>query len=146
MKAKHLAFAKAHQHWTTEHWSTVLFSDESTIQQFAARKHNISKPKRNTIRSTLFQLRNTPKSNDLGNHVRQWVSWFVFFPPGTTMNCKKYLKWLKDKQKIYVAIDKSGVFMHDGAPCYRSRIVSDFLKVLQVKNWKFCSGLETAPT
>ena len=45
MKAKRLAFAKAHQHWTTEHWSKELFNDESTMPQLAARKQNVCKPK-----------------------------------------------------------------------------------------------------
>ena len=41
MKAKRLEFAKSHKHWTTEHWSKVLFSDKSTIQLFATRKQNV---------------------------------------------------------------------------------------------------------
>ena len=45
MKAKHLAFAKAHQHWTTEQSSKAMFSDESNIQQFAARKQKVCRPK-----------------------------------------------------------------------------------------------------
>ena len=60
-KAKHLAFAKAHEYWTTEHWSKILFSDESTIQQFAVRKQNVfGQKKTDTMRSTQFQLRNIP--------------------------------------------------------------------------------------
>ena len=42
---KSLAFAKAHQHWTTKHWSKVLFSDDSTIHQFVAREQNVLTPK-----------------------------------------------------------------------------------------------------
>ena len=55
MKADSLGFAKAHQHWTTEHWSKVLFSDKSTIQQFLAKKQNVSKSpeKRNNKRYTI---------------------------------------------------------------------------------------------
>ena len=34
MKAKRLQFANNHQHWTAEQWGKVLFSDESTFQQF----------------------------------------------------------------------------------------------------------------
>ena len=44
MKAKRLEFAKSHQHLITEDWSKVLFSDESTIQQFATRKQNVRRP------------------------------------------------------------------------------------------------------
>ena len=34
MKAKRLQFTNNHQHWTAEKWEKVLFSDESTFQQF----------------------------------------------------------------------------------------------------------------
>ena len=49
MKAKHLAFAKAHQHW-----SKVLFSDQLTIQQFVAMKQNDHKLKRDTMGGIQF--------------------------------------------------------------------------------------------
>ena len=45
MKAVRLAFAKAHEHRTTKSWNKVLFSDESTIQQFAPKKQNVRRPK-----------------------------------------------------------------------------------------------------
>ena len=44
MKTKRLQFALQHKDWTTAQWSKVLFSDESTIQQFAARKKNVRRP------------------------------------------------------------------------------------------------------
>ena len=44
MKAKRLAFAKAHQYWTNEHGSKMLFSNESTIQLYVIRKQNVRSP------------------------------------------------------------------------------------------------------
>ena len=44
MKAKRLAFAKKHRDWTIQQWSKVLFSDESTFQQFVVRKRHVRKP------------------------------------------------------------------------------------------------------
>ena len=44
MKTKRLQFALQHKDWTTAQWSKILFSDESTIQQFAARKKNVRRP------------------------------------------------------------------------------------------------------
>ena len=51
-----------------------------------------------------------------------------FLPIGSTINVKKYMELLKDKLKIHMDIHQFKIFMHDGAPCHRSRIVSDFLK------------------
>ena len=41
MKKKILEFAKKHIDWTIEDWKKVLFSDESTFQQFAVRKNHV---------------------------------------------------------------------------------------------------------
>jgi len=38
MKLKRLQFAKKYKDWTSQQWSRILFSDETTIQQFASRK------------------------------------------------------------------------------------------------------------
>ena len=44
MKAKHLQFANNHQHWTAKQWKKVLFSDESTFQQFVVQKRHVCRP------------------------------------------------------------------------------------------------------
>ena len=51
-----------------------------------------------------------------------------FLPIGTTMNCVRYSKMLEDKLKIHIAVHECNMFMHDGAPCHLSGLVSDFLK------------------
>ena len=47
MKAKRLAFALKHRHWTTAQWGRVLFSDEYTIQQFVVHKRRVRRPQGN---------------------------------------------------------------------------------------------------
>ena len=63
----------------------------------------------------------------------QWISWFELFVAGSTINVKKYLELLKDKSKIHTDIHQCRIFMHDGATCNRSKIVSDFLKHQKVE-------------
>ena len=81
------------------------------------------------MRSTQFQLRNTPKSNDLGAMSCNGSAGLYFLSPGTTTNDKKYLKLIKDKPKIH----QCRIFMHDGVPHHRSRIVADFSKIQKVE-------------
>ena len=88
----------------------------------------IDQKERDIMRSTEFQLKNIPKSNDLGAMSCNGSAGLYFSPLDTTMNSKKYLEILKDKLKIFVDIHQYKFFMHNGAPCHRSRIVSDFLK------------------
>ena len=51
-----------------------------------------------------------------------------FFPSGINMNGQKYLALLNNKLKIHMDIHDYNIFMHDGAPCSRSKIVSPYLK------------------
>jgi len=43
-KLKRLQFAKKYKDWKIQQWSRVLFSDETTFQQFASRKRTVSRP------------------------------------------------------------------------------------------------------
>ena len=43
------------------------------------------------------------------------------------MDGAKYAELLKDKLLTHMAIHQSLIFMHDGAPCHRSKIVKQFL-------------------
>ena len=45
MKAIRLAFATKHLDWTPAQWGKVMFSDESTLQQFVVRKRHVRRPR-----------------------------------------------------------------------------------------------------
>ena len=45
MKKKRLPFANEYLHWPVEKWRTVLFFEESTVQQFAVRKRHVRRSK-----------------------------------------------------------------------------------------------------
>ena len=62
MKAKRLQFANNHQRWTAQEWQNVLFSDESTFQQFAVRKSYVRRPpgKRFDDRYTISSMKHPP--------------------------------------------------------------------------------------
>ena len=55
-----------------------------------------------------------------------------FLLPGTTMNGQKYLDLLKNKLELHMAVHKCSVFMQDGAPCHRAKIVAQFLKAQKI--------------
>ena len=52
----------------------------------------------------------------------------LFLPNGTTMNGQKYVELLKDKLELHMNVHICNIFMQDGTPCHRSKIVSKFLK------------------
>ena len=50
-----------------------------------------------------------------------------FLTFGTTMNGKKFVKVLQEKLQLHITVHQCDIFMHDGAPCHRSRVVQKFL-------------------
>ena len=53
------------------------------------------------------------------------------------MNGQKYVNLLKNKLEQHIAIHKCKMSMKDGAPCHRSKIVTQFLKSkkIQILDW-----------
>ena len=50
-----------------------------------------------------------------------------FLQLSTTMNGIKYLSLLKEKLDIHQVVHDCNAFMHNGAPCHRSKLVKDYL-------------------
>ena len=129
MKAKRLQFANNHQHWTAEQWGKVLFSDESTFQQFVIRKRHVHRPtgKRFNERYTIPTVKHPPSQMVWGAMSRNGVAALSFLPPGTTMNRPKYVQMLSEKLKLYLQVHNCQIFIQDGIPCQRSKVTKNFL-------------------
>ena len=50
-----------------------------------------------------------------------------FLHPGVITNGAKYLNLFKHKLNIHVAVHDCNIFMHDDAPCHRSRLVKNYV-------------------
>ena len=59
-------------------------------------------------------------------------------PPGTTINCEKYVNLLKSKLELLMKVHNCEVFKHDGAPRLRSKVMKKFLeqKCIQMLEWR----------
>ena len=123
MKAKRLEFAKSHQHWTTEHWSKVLFSNESTIQLFGTGKQNVRRPprKRYDKKYTVSTMKHPPNQMIWEAMSCNGTAGLYFLPSGKTMNSQNYLELLNNKLKTHMDIYDCNIFMHGGAPCCTSQ-------------------------
>ena len=139
MKLKRLNFAKKHINWSREQWSRVIFSDESCIQQFGSRKHSVWRPvgKRFDEKYTQQTMKYSPKIMIWGAMSVKGTAGLFCLTPGTTMNGAKYLELLKNKLQLHMNVHECTIFMQDGAPCHKAKIVSNFLKSkkIQVLDW-----------
>ena len=130
MKAKRLAFAKKHRDWTIHQWSKNLFSDESNFQQFVVRKRYVrrSPGKRYDDKYTVSTMKHPPKPDDLGEILKHGINGLFFLPSGTTINGEKYVQLLSNKLQLHMQVHRCNIFMQDGAPCHRAKMVTNFLK------------------
>ena len=139
MKLKRLNFAKKHINWSREQWSRVIFSDESCIQQFGSRKHSVWRPvgKRFDEKYTQQTMKHSPKIMIWGAMSVKGTAGLFFLTPETTMNGAKYLELLKNKLQLHMNVHECTIFMQDGAPCHKAKIVRNFLKSkkIQVLDW-----------
>ena len=60
-----------------------------------------------------------------------------FLPVETTMNAQRNTDLLKNKLELHMTVHNCTVFMQDGAPCHRAKIVTQFLKAkkIQMLDW-----------
>ena len=139
IKKKRLSFAKAHAHWTVDMWKKVLFSDESSMKQFCVRKYRVWRPagKRYEEKYTTPTVKHPPSLMVWGAMSAMRTASLSFLPPKTTMNGTKYVALLRSKLQLHMSVHNCSIFMHDGAPCHRSKAVVEFLEQenVQVLDW-----------
>lgn len=139
MKRKRLDFARKYRRWTIWDWSKVLFSDESTVQQFNIRKAHIRRPKgtRYDEKYTIMKMKHPPTQMVWGAMSAMGTAGLYFLEKSKTMNGDRYLDLLKSKLNIHMAVHGCDTFMHDGAPCHRCKKVSGYLaeEKVDVLDW-----------
>ena len=135
LKKKKLSFANKYLHWTVEKWETVLFSDESTVEQFAVWKKHAQRPKcqRFNAKYTIGTVKYLQSLMVWGTMSKHGTAGLYFFAPGTTINGMKYVQMLQEKRNIYMVIHNTSICMHE-APCHRSKVVSKHLRKSKVKD------------
>lgn len=123
-------FCEKFRSWTNEMWSTVMFSDETIIRQFSRAVIRVRRPvgKRYCLRYVRPSVKNCPQVMIWGAISSKGRAAISFVPPGKTMDAKRYLSILKDKLPDHMSIHRCDYFQHDGAPCHRAKLVSDWIE------------------
>ena len=109
--------------------SKVLFSHESSIQQFVVCKYNVCRPvgKRCGPKYTLATMKHPPAKR-FGRPCQAKALRDYIFDPWNHNEWKKYLNFLEDKLKLHMNIHESKIFMHDSAPCHEAKVMTSYLK------------------
>ena len=124
-ESKEVDPAKQNEDLDKTWWSKVLFSYKFTIQQFTQRKSTVCRSIGTQFNDCYTQaMVNSPCVMIWGAMSSNGTDGLLFLPIETTMNGIKYCKILE----VHMAMYECNMFVHDGAPCHRSKLVSDFLK------------------
>lgn len=134
MLKRRLQFAEQYRNWTSDDWGKVLFSDESMVEQFNSRVKYVRRPvgERYNKRYTVMTMKHPPKQMVWGAMSVNGTAGLYFLEQNVTMNGEKYLDLLKDKLQLHMSVHKCTVFMHDGAPCHKTKKVSEYLRSIGV--------------
>ena len=106
MKKKKQAFAKKLLHWTADDWGRVLFSDESTFQQFVVQHKHVCRPvgKRFDEKYTSATMKHLPSQMIWGAMSKNGTAGLYFLTPGTTTNGSKYVDLLKSTLLLHMSV------------------------------------------
>jgi transposase len=135
MRKKRLAFARKYKNWSASQWRNVMYSDESTFCLVHARSATVRRNKAMSRYKHKVVLKTVKHSASVmvwgcfsGKRGRGGL---YFLPKNCTMNGERYKKVLADHLLPFMRIHGTTVFLQDGAPCHKSKIVMNFLKESQ---------------
>lgn len=138
-KAVRLGWARQHCEWTTEHWKTVVFSDETTIE--------VSRPRSQYVRRGRGASIMAPHTTTRRAFAVKVMFWgFIthrgpghLVPLDATVNGQRYLQLLQQHLGPIEAEfgGQDWFFQHDNAPSHKCLIVRNFLQDsgTQVLQW-----------
>ena len=124
-----LAFAKRYRHWTSEQWASVLWSDETSVHQFATDYVRVRRPpgERYNPRYVCATVKKSASIMVWGCMAARGRGGLWFMPRNTTINAQVYREILEEKLQHWMRARQCEYFQHDGAPCHQAKLVKSWL-------------------
>lgn len=124
-----LTFCRLYENWTTEDWHKVLFSDESTVSQYATHLTRVRRPsgERYNQKYTIGTVKHPKTVMFWGAISARGRGPLWIMPAGTTINSSVYLSILKEKLPTWMELRHCETFQQDGAPCHKAKIVKTWM-------------------
>lgn len=136
MKGQRLQWAQQFKDWTATDWERVIFTDESTLEILQNRSRFVRRRRGEEFLPDC--VRQTVKHPD---KIMIWSSISVhgtgrLYVVQGMMNAQQYQEVLHTRfvpQMMQWYPDGNAVLMHDGAPCHRSRQISQYLEQVGIE-------------
>ena len=137
MRKQRLDFCRRHEHWTSEDWRRVVFSDESAFKTMAKRQKLVRRPSG----ADRFDSRYTVKTVKFPAGVMVWGCFsgekgcghLFFLDKNVNMNAAVYVNVLENHMLPFYRQHENAFFLQDGAPCHRAKSVKKFLSEKNIK-------------
>jgi len=124
MKKKRLAFCKKYRGWTKEQWRQVLFSDESTFQQFNDTHQYVRRPPGSSPVNPQYTKKSIKHSASImvwGCFSHKGRGALTFLEKGQKMNSDLYISLMGDKLMHFMRSNECQYYQQDNAPCHTSK-------------------------
>uniref|UniRef100_A0A3B5RBS0 Paired domain-containing protein n=1 Tax=Xiphophorus maculatus TaxID=8083 RepID=A0A3B5RBS0_XIPMA len=129
-----LIFCKRYREWTAEDWGKVIFSDESPFRLFGTSGKQLVQRRQGERyhQSCLMPTVKHPETIHVwGCFSAKGVGSLTVLPKNTAMNKEWYQNVLREQllptvQKQFG--DEQWLFQHDGAPCHKAKVISNWLR------------------
>lgn len=139
-----MKFALEHRHWTEKDWSMIMFTDECNVE--LGKDSRVLRVWRRPGEAYMLQhLRPTFKSGRMSIGIWSYVMGGEIGPIvmlNGYMNGPKYVDMIL-KDVVWKRIrhipqsNKRFHFMHDGAPCHRSKLATAFFEERQIRTLRW---------
>ena len=118
----------------------MIFSDVSNFLQFRCYKTFVRRPLGSSSTDPRYcypTVNHPPSVMVWGSFSSRRRGGLYFLEKGATMNGQRYQKVLEEHLLQFMMIHQCTTFMHDSAPCHKSKAVSRWLQInnVQVLDW-----------
>ena len=140
-RVNRLRFVAEHREWTLDKWRTVLWSDEASFEVTDNQRGRVYRRPGSDPTDPRYTKHTVKHPDSLmvwGCFSYHGVGKLVFLPKNIRMNQINYFELVLDELDECMVQCKADIFMQDGAPCHRAKLISnwfDFCGVELLAPW-----------
>lgn len=125
-----MSFCKAHENWTINQWSSVMFSDEAMVRQFTQYSAYVRRPsnQRYNSRYTHTAVKKSPSIMIWGAISCEGPAKLHFIEDGKSVNASRYINVIEEKLVYWMPRLSCTIFQQDGAPCHQAKCVRQWFQ------------------
>ena len=123
-----IKFCRKYQNWTIEDWKKVMFTDETSIRQYASYTSHVRRPPdiRFNFRYTVPKVKQSPTVMVWGciASTRRGGLWIM--PKNSTIKAATIIEICSEKLPVFMPMRQCSILQQDNAPVQTAKSVQNF--------------------